>query len=67
MHEALALQHWAGRGTVRLLRADPGRRALLLERLHREDLNTVAELEACQIVAHCYQRLHVPRCPSCVR
>ena len=64
VHEALALQHWAGRGTVRLLRADPGRRALLLERLHREDLNTVAELEACEIVARCYRRLHVPALPQ---
>src|SRR5688572_24368837 len=33
-HEALALRHWDGRGAVRMLRADPGRRALLLERLH---------------------------------
>ena len=39
MHEALALQHWHGDGTVRLLRADPHRRALLLERLDRRDLH----------------------------
>ncbi len=37
-HEHLALQHWHGRGAVRLLRADPRRAALLLERLHPEDL-----------------------------
>jgi len=32
--EHLALQHWHGNGTVLLLRADPRRRAMLLERLH---------------------------------
>ena len=37
-HEHLALQHWHGRGAVQLLRADPRRAALLLERLHHEDL-----------------------------
>ena len=36
-HEHLALQHWHGHGAVQLLRADPRRFALLLERLHRED------------------------------
>ena len=40
-HEHLALQRWAGDGAVRLLRADPRRRALLLERLHRRDLSSV--------------------------
>lgn len=56
-HEALALQHWGGRGTVRLLRADPGRRAMLLERLHVRDLSTVGDLEACEIVAGLYARI----------
>ena len=37
-HEALALQTWGGRGAVRLLRADPHRRAVLVERLERRDL-----------------------------
>ena len=37
-HEALALQRWHGTGAVLLLRADPYRGALLLERLHPEDL-----------------------------
>src|SRR5881398_1848694 len=46
-HEALALQHWHGDGVVRLVRADPRRRALLLERLHRRDLTTVGDVEAC--------------------
>lgn len=36
-HEALALQRWGGHGAVRLLRADPHRRALLLERLAGPD------------------------------
>jgi streptomycin 6-kinase len=31
-HEAAALAHWAGAGAVRLLRHDPARRALLVER-----------------------------------
>jgi streptomycin 6-kinase len=59
-HEALALQHWAGRGAVRLLRADPRRRAMLLERLHPEDLCEVGDIQACAIVAGLYRRLHVP-------
>jgi streptomycin 6-kinase len=32
LHEATALDHWAGDGAVRLLRHDPARRALLVER-----------------------------------
>lgn len=63
-HEALTLQHWAGRGAVRLLRADPHRRAMLLERLHRRDLNGTDVVEACEIVAGLYGRLHVPAPPQ---
>ena len=63
-HEHLALQHWHGNGAVRLLRADPHRRALLLERLHREDLTGLWDLEACEIVAGLYPRLHVPALPQ---
>ena len=63
-HEALALQTWGGRGTVRLLRADPRRRAILLERLHREDLTDLWDLEACEVVAGLYPRLHVPAPPQ---
>jgi streptomycin 6-kinase len=63
-HEGLALQHWAGRGTVRMFRADPHRRALLLERLHEDDLNGVPDVEACEIVAGFYRRLHVPALPQ---
>ncbi|MDQ3157284.1 MAG: aminoglycoside phosphotransferase family protein [Actinomycetota bacterium] len=64
LHEGLALRHWGGRGAVRLLRADPHRRALLLERLHTEDLTGLPELEACEIVADAYRRIHVPAPPQ---
>jgi len=63
-HEALALQHWHGDGVVRLLRADPQRRAFLLERLHRRDLTSVSEVEACEVVAGLYPRLHRPAFPQ---
>ncbi len=62
--EHLALQRWGGDGAVRLLRADPARRALLLERLHQRDLTEVPVLEACEIVAALYPRLHVPALPQ---
>lgn len=64
LHEPLALQHWAGEGAVRLLRADPARRAMLLERLHREDLTTVWDVEACEVVGSLYGRLHRPALPQ---
>jgi streptomycin 6-kinase len=64
LHEALALQHWHGNGTVRLLRADPRRRAMLLERLDRRDLTEVWDLEACEIVAALYPKLHLPAPPQ---
>ena len=63
-HEHLALQHWHGRGAVELLRADPRRGALLLERLHHEDLRERWDLEACEIVAGLYAQLHVPAVPQ---
>ncbi len=64
-HEHIGLQHWHGNGAVELLRADPRRWALLLERLHvDEDLTTVSDLEACEIVAGFYGRLHVPALPQ---
>jgi streptomycin 6-kinase len=62
--EALALQRWHGDGTVLLLRADPRRWALLLERLHTRDLLTVGDTEACEIVAGLYGRIHVPALPQ---
>jgi streptomycin 6-kinase len=63
-HEHLALQHWRGNGTVLLLRADPHRRAMLLERLHLRDLTSVPVLEACEVVAGLYPRIHVPALPQ---
>jgi streptomycin 6-kinase len=63
-HEHLALQHWHGNGAVRLLRADPHRGAMLLERLHPEDLTGLWDIEACEIVAGLYARIHVPALPQ---
>ena len=64
-HEHLALQAWQGRGAVQLLRADPHRWAMLLERLHAdEDLTEMWDLEACEVVAGLYARLHVPALPQ---
>jgi streptomycin 6-kinase len=64
-HEALALQVWGGRGAVRLLRADPKRFALLLERLHpEEDLSELWDVQACEIVGGFYRRLHVAAPPQ---
>ena len=63
-HEHLALQHWHGHGAVQLLRADPHRRAMLLERLHPERLTEVWDLEACEVVAGLYAQLHVPAIPQ---
>ncbi|MDT5070655.1 MAG: streptomycin 6-kinase [Mycobacterium sp.] len=62
-HEHLALRRWAGDGAVRLLSADPHRRAMLLERLSSRSLNELWDIEACEIVAALYQRLHVPALP----
>jgi len=62
--EHLALQHWHGNGTVLLLRADPRRRAMLLERLHPRDLTTIGDREACEVVGGLYGRIHVPALPQ---
>ncbi len=59
-HEILGLQTWAGHGVVRLLRGDPRRGAMVLERAGPEDLRVVGDVEACEIVAGLYERLHVP-------
>ena len=63
-HEHLALQHWHGDGAVRLLRADPRRSTMLLERLLPEDLSDLGDVEACEVVASFYPRLHVPAGPQ---
>jgi streptomycin 6-kinase len=60
----LVLRRWAGDGAVRLLRADPPRRAVLLERLRAESLETVPDVDACEVVAGLYRRLHVSAMPQ---
>ena len=63
-HEHLVLRRWSGDGAVRLLSADPPRRALLLERLHAQSLSTLPDVDACEVVADLYRRLHVPALPQ---
>ena len=63
-HEHLVLRRWNGDGAARLLRADPHRRALLLERLRTESLESVSDVNACDVVAALYRRLHVPAMPQ---
>jgi streptomycin 6-kinase len=66
--EHLALRLWDGRGAVRLLRADPRRFALLMERAdHRRDLNARPVREACETVAGLYRLLHRPATEQFVR
>jgi len=64
LHEALALQHWGGAGAVRLLRADPRRRAMLLAWLPGPDLADTWDVEACEAVGGLYGRLHIPALPQ---
>ena len=63
-HEGLVLQRWAGEGAVRLQRADPHRRALLLDWLPCGDLRDAWDVEACEVVGGLYGRLHVPALPQ---
>jgi streptomycin 6-kinase len=63
-HEHLVLRRWNGDGAVRLLRADPHRRALLLERLRPQSLESVSDVDACEVLAGLYRRLHVPAMPQ---
>ena len=46
----VGLRRWDGHGAVRLLRADPARGALLLERLTTEDLTEVWDEQAREVV-----------------
>jgi len=62
-HEGIALQRWAGDGAVRLQRADPRRRALLLDWVSGGDLGDAWDVEACEVVGGLYARLHVPALP----
>jgi streptomycin 6-kinase len=63
--EADALEHWRGEGAVRLLRHDPERRALLVERcVPGDELWTVAdEEEANRVAAAVLQRLWLRPAP----
>jgi streptomycin 6-kinase len=63
-HEHLVLRRWGGDGAVRLLRADPRHRTVLLERLRPQHLDTLPDVEACEVVAGLYRRLHVPALPQ---
>ena len=63
-HEHLVLRRWGGNGAVRLLSADPPHRALLLERLGPETLHSLRDVDACDIVAALYRRLHVSAMPQ---
>jgi streptomycin 6-kinase len=60
----LALRRWAGDGAVRLLSADPPHRAVLLERLHSASLASVPDVQACEVIAGLYRRLHVVALPQ---
>ena len=64
LHEGLALQHWGGRGAVRLQRADPRRRALLLDWLPGGDLGDAWDVEASEVVGGLYASLHIPAMPQ---
>ena len=64
-YEHLALRAWAGEGAVRLLRADPRRQVMLLERAHPgHDLRHVPIVEACEVIAGLYPKLHGPTLPQ---
>lgn len=63
--EHLGLRQWDGRGAVRLLRADPRRFALLLERLDpATDLRSLPVDEACGIIGDLLAQLRSPAHPQ---
>lgn len=63
--EHTALQLWGGRGAVRLLAADPGRGALLLEHLDpTHTLMSEDTFSACEIAGALLARLHIPAPPT---
>ena len=67
-HEHLALQRWEGRGAVRLLAANPGRWAMLLERLCSDrDLYDVPIDEACTVIGDLLRQLDHPAIPQLSR
>ncbi|CAM3282188.1 aminoglycoside phosphotransferase family protein [Occultella aeris] len=58
--ERLALRTWDGDGAVRLLAAEPGRWALLLERLDERDLNSESILDGAEELGRLAARLDRP-------
>jgi streptomycin 6-kinase len=62
--EIRTLQLWGGRHAVRLVRADPGRHALLLEWLDGPLADQPDAGEATRIVAGLYRHLHRPAAPQ---
>ena len=62
--EHLALRAWDGDGAVRLLRADPRRWAMQLERLDPTDLTSVPVLEGCEVIGDLMRRLDRPALPQ---
>lgn len=62
--EHLALRQWDGRGAVRLVAANPGAYALLLERLSTTDLRSVGVLEACEVIGGLFTLLDRPAGPQ---
>ncbi|WP_404387692.1 aminoglycoside phosphotransferase family protein [Humibacillus xanthopallidus] len=65
--EPLALQSWNGHGSVRLVRADPSRFAMLLERLHARDLTRLPIDEACGVIGDLLTTLRRPAHPRIPR
>lgn len=63
-HEHLGLRHWAGRGAVQMIAADPGSSSLLLERLGPGDLAAEPEADAVGVLGSLLRRLHVQPPPS---
>jgi streptomycin 6-kinase len=67
-HEHLALQHWGGRGAVRLLAANPASWTMLLERLHSDrDLDGVPIDEACTVIGSLLRQLDQEALPGLAR
>ena len=64
-HEHLALRHWAGRGAVELVAADPSRWAMLLERLDGDrTLGSAPLLDACEVIGNLHRLLDRPAPPQ---
>ena len=62
-HEHLALRLWGGGGAVRLLRAEPADRAMLVERVADRDLYELPVLESCRVLGELVRTLARPPRP----